>query len=451
MRRLVVLFVTQNLLLVASSVLRTMDYVEAYGLTQLRLAALAWMALVAVGLVLICVRLLRDRSSSWLINTNATAAALALIIASLVDLGASAATWNSRNAREVAGHGPRLDLCYLEALGPAALVPLTELEGRPLPSTQAQTVTSIRIRVLTDLDRRQANWRTWSWRDARRLEAARALMTRHPTTLPWPTRDCEGRLFGAESGHQTPEALTGASLNPEHEAMPQRILIVDDDPHIRQLLVFALEKAGFATIEAEDGEAALARAADAAPDLVVLDINMPRMNGLEVCRRLRGESDVPILFLSSRDEEIDRVLGIEARRRRLCGQAVQPARGDGADHRDPAPNRVPGAEGRSAVLGSRASWPGSRRLIASWDGQELALTVTEFGILRALAAAPSKVFTRDAIIDRLRGPGFAITDRTVDSHVRNLRGKFAQVGAHDVVETRPGVGYRLGACQGGAA
>lgn len=116
-RKLVVLFVAQNLLLVSSSVLRTLDYVEAYGLTQLRLAALAWMALVAVGLVLICVRLLRDRSSSWLINANTTAAALALVIASLVDLGGVAATWNSRNAREVAGHGPWLDLCYLEAQG----------------------------------------------------------------------------------------------------------------------------------------------------------------------------------------------------------------------------------------------------------------------------------------------------------------------------------------------
>ncbi len=234
--------------------------------------------------------------------------------------------------------------------------------------------------------------------------------------------------------------------------MPQRILIVDDDPHIRQLLVFALEKAGFATCEAEDGEAALARVADAAPDLVVLDINMPRMNGLEVCRRLRGESDVPILFLSSRDEEIDRVLGIELGAddyvvkpfspREVTARITAILRRTGSQT---PKTEAPASLGRGRLGLDPDGW------IASWDGQELALTVTEFGILRALAAAPSKVFTRDAIIDRLRGPGFAITDRTVDSHVRNLRGKFALVGGHDVVETRAGVGYRLGACQGGRA
>lgn len=93
--------------------------------------------------------------------------------------------------------------------------------------------------------------------------------------------------------------------------MPRTILIADDDPHIRQLLAFALAKAGLDTIEAEDGEAALAAVESHAPDLVVLDINMPRMDGIETCRRLRARSDLPILFLSSRDDEIDRVLGIE--------------------------------------------------------------------------------------------------------------------------------------------
>ena len=94
--------------------------------------------------------------------------------------------------------------------------------------------------------------------------------------------------------------------------MPRSVLVVDDDPHIRQLLVFALGKAGFDTAEAADGEAALAAVAADRPDLVVLDINMPRMDGLEVCRRLRGSGgDTPVLFLSSRDDEIDRVVGIE--------------------------------------------------------------------------------------------------------------------------------------------
>ena len=231
--------------------------------------------------------------------------------------------------------------------------------------------------------------------------------------------------------------------------MPQRILIVDDDPHIRQLLVFALEKAGFSTSEAEDGEAALARVADVAPDLVVLDINMPRMNGLEVCRRLRSDSDVPILFLSSRDEEIDRVLGIELGAddyvvkpfspREVTARITAILRRTGSQT---PKTETPAALGRGRLGLDPDGW------IAFWDGQELALTVTEFGILRTLAAAPSKVFTRDAIIDQLRGPGFALTDRTIDSHIRNLRAKFARLGGHDVIETRAGVGYRLGPCLG---
>ncbi len=233
-------------------------------------------------------------------------------------------------------------------------------------------------------------------------------------------------------------------------AMPS-ILVVDDDPHIRQLLIFALTKAGLETSEAADGEAALAAVETCAPDLVILDINMPRMNGIEVCRRLRSQSDLPILFLSSRDDEIDRVLGIElgaddyvtkpfsprevvarvqAILRRAGSKPSQVERSDGAFQRGRLSLDVEG-------------WR------ASWGGEEVSLTVSEFGILRALAASPNRVLTRDALIDRLHGPGFAITDRTIDSHVRNLRSKFAQAGGFDLVETRAGVGYQLGPCLGG--
>lgn len=233
-------------------------------------------------------------------------------------------------------------------------------------------------------------------------------------------------------------------------AMSHRILIVDDDPHIRQVLSFALGKAGMQTSEAPDGESALGAIAAQRPDLVVLDINMPRMNGLDVCRKLRTSDDLPILFLSSRDDEIDRVLGLE-----LGGDdyVVKPF----------SPREVVARV--SAILkrgGRQLEQAGSQRAVshgrlrldpqsweAHWDDAPVAVTVTEFQLLLLLASLPSKVFSRDAIIDRLHGPGFAITDRTIDSHIRNLRAKFGALGAGDLIETRAGVGYRIGACRGG--
>jgi len=183
-RRMVLLFVAQNLLLVASSALRTVDYVEAYGLTRLRISALAWMGLVAVGLILIGMRLLRDKSSSWLINANVLAAAVVLLGTSLVDLGAVAAHWNTRNAREIGGHGPPLDLGYLRGLGVAALVPLTTLEGRLPPTPQREALAATRLKLTADLRRKQTDWRTWSWRDQRRLDEAKALAARLPPLAP---------------------------------------------------------------------------------------------------------------------------------------------------------------------------------------------------------------------------------------------------------------------------
>ncbi|WP_241126803.1 response regulator transcription factor [Novosphingobium terrae] len=227
----------------------------------------------------------------------------------------------------------------------------------------------------------------------------------------------------------------------------RKVLLVDDDPHIRQLLAFAFGKAGMATIEAGDGEEALARITEETPDLLVLDINMPRMDGLEVCRRLRGmDSAVPILFLSSRDDEIDRVLGIELGADDYVVKPFSPrevvARA-GAILRRSAPQPITPPEPMPSHGGLRldtASWQ------AFWQGQEVALTVTEFSLLAALFAAPQRIFSREALIDRLHGPGFAVTDRTIDSHIRNLRRKFAECGASDVIETRAGIGYRLGAC-----
>src|SRR5687768_11019583 len=231
------------------------------------------------------------------------------------------------------------------------------------------------------------------------------------------------------------------------------VLVVDDDPHIRQLLVFALEKAGLTAREAEDGEAALASVAASPPDLVVLDINMPKLDGLEVCRRLRAKGDLPILFLSSRDDEIDRVLGIELGGDDYVVKPFSPrevtARVQAILRRTRTPAAPAPPENGLLRHGRLTLDPES--WTARWGETEAQLTVTEFSILKTLITAPSRVFTRDAIIDRLHGPGFAITDRTIDSHVRNLRGKFAALGGHDLIETRAGVGYRLGPCLGAPA
>jgi two-component system, OmpR family, response regulator len=233
--------------------------------------------------------------------------------------------------------------------------------------------------------------------------------------------------------------------------MQRCVLVVDDDPHIRELLTFALQKAGLATREAGDGEAALAEIALRAPDIVVLDINMPRMDGIEVCRRIRAQGDLPVLFLSSRDDEIDRVLGIELGADDYVTKPFSPrevvARVAAILRRmarTPAP-QTPGQFTYGRLSLDTDGWR------ASWQDVEVLLTVTEFSIVRTLADAPRRVFTRDAIIDRVHGPGFAMTDRTIDSHIRNLRAKFAAVGGVDVIETRAGVGYQLGTCLGAPA
>jgi two-component system OmpR family response regulator len=234
--------------------------------------------------------------------------------------------------------------------------------------------------------------------------------------------------------------------------MSHKILVVDDDAHIREVLSFALGKAGMEIKEAGDGEAALAMVERDRPDLVVLDINMPRMDGLEVCRRLRASGDLPILFLSSRDDEIDRVVGLELGADDYVVKPFSPrevvARVSailkrGVRALDSAGPTGPIVHNRLRL--DPEAWE------ASWSGGAVPVTVTEFQLLRLLASLPSKVFTRDAIIDRLHGPGFAITDRTIDSHIRNLRHKFAAIGAVDLIETRPGVGYRIGRCLGEAA
>jgi hypothetical protein len=195
-RLLVTFWIGQNLLLVASTMLRTFDYIEAYSLTRLRIAALIWMGLVAVGLVLICYRLLRGRSGAWLINANLLAAGMVLAFCSYVDLGRMAAAWNVRHAREAGGTGGPLDLCYLNQLGASALLPLIELESRPIPAELRERSVVVRSRIIADLNADQADWHGWTLRNGRRLAAADALIAERG--LPFrriADRQCDGRPY----------------------------------------------------------------------------------------------------------------------------------------------------------------------------------------------------------------------------------------------------------------
>jgi len=195
-RRLVALWVAQNIFLVASSARRTIDYIEAYDLTAWRIAALLWMALVAVGLLLICWRLWMARSARWLINANALAAALVLIPCCFIDIDASAARWNVDHSKEIGGAGSELDLCYLHRIGSPALLPLIDLERRPLPPELADRVHVVRGLLFDQLVERQAHWWSWTPRGAMRLARARALLGPNPpVSAPVPDighRQCDG-------------------------------------------------------------------------------------------------------------------------------------------------------------------------------------------------------------------------------------------------------------------
>jgi hypothetical protein len=191
-RALLMVWVAQNMLLVASSLLRTVDYVEVFSLTRFRLAAMIWMALVGWGLLLICWRLLRNRSAHWLINANLVSTLTVLAVVGTVNLGPAVAAWNVRHAAEVDGEGAAVDLCYLDRLGPAALVSLAELERATTRPEFRARVAAVRWRAQATVMERQSHWRGWTWRDARRLAKAQSLVgMEKPDLGPYP-RNCDG-------------------------------------------------------------------------------------------------------------------------------------------------------------------------------------------------------------------------------------------------------------------
>ena len=226
-----------------------------------------------------------------------------------------------------------------------------------------------------------------------------------------------------------------------------RILVVDDDPHIREVVQFALDKEGFDTLEAGDGAQALERFAADRPDLIVLDITMPELDGNEVCRRIRQTSRTPIIFLSSRDDEIDRVLGLELGGDDYITKPFSPrelvARVK-AVLRRLEDAKAPRDEGTAIMQHGRLSL-NLDDFTGSWDDTQIVLTLTEFGIIRTLMQRPGKVYSRDDLMSSAYELSRIVSDRTIDSHVRRVRKKFADIGA-DPVETVHGIGYKLGDC-----
>jgi two-component system OmpR family response regulator len=229
--------------------------------------------------------------------------------------------------------------------------------------------------------------------------------------------------------------------------MAHRILVADDDPHIRDVICFALEKAGMATFTARDGSEALAKFESEKPELIILDIGMPEADGLEVCRQIRQTSTVPILFLSARDEEIDRVLGLELGGDDYVTKPFSPrelvARVKVILKRTASPDN-----GRSLAEDKPRSHGGvsldPARHAVECNGNPVSLTAVEFAILKTLFARPGIIFTRDQIMNAAYSTDINVSDRTIDSHIRNIRAKFAEAGCGSPVETVHGVGFRLG-------
>ena len=222
------------------------------------------------------------------------------------------------------------------------------------------------------------------------------------------------------------------------------ILIVDDDPHILEVLRFALQQAGHTLREATDGRQALRAFGKRAPDLIVLDIIMPEADGLDVCRQIRQSSRVPILFLSSRDEELDRILGLELGGDDYLTKPFSPrelvARVKALLRRSLPPPADSAAAKAIVCHGPLRLDPARHECL--WHGKTVTLTATEFSLLYTLAKRPGRVFSRADLVARAYEEPHVVTERTVDSHVRRLRSKLSG-DAGEPIETVYGVGYRL--------
>ena len=223
----------------------------------------------------------------------------------------------------------------------------------------------------------------------------------------------------------------------------QRVLVVDDEPSIVELVEYNLEREGFEVLVEQDGVKGLARAQSDRPDLIVLDVMLPEMSGLDVCRNLRQFTDVPIILLTARKDELDRVLGLELGADDYVTKPFSPrelvARIKAILRRTAKPREANG--GQVAAHGLVID---AERRKVSVNGREVGLTFTEFELLHILARHPGRAFSRDELLERIWGEDFFGDARTVDVHIRHLREKLEEeMTSPRFIETVRGVGYRF--------
>ncbi|MGD9048538.1 MAG: response regulator transcription factor [Anaerolineae bacterium] len=226
--------------------------------------------------------------------------------------------------------------------------------------------------------------------------------------------------------------------------MPARILVVDDEPPIVDLLSYNLRRANYEVLIAQDGEEALLKARKEAPDLIILDLMLPRVDGLEVCRALRRERDVPIIMLTARDSEVDRVVGLELGAddyvvkpfsvRELMARVKNVLRRAEPRQTEEAPDFV--RAGELVVDAARHE--------VHWQGSEVELTALEFDLLYTLARHAGQVLSREQLLAQVWGYDYYGDLRVVDAAIKRLRAKMRQVAAGvEVITTVRGVGYKL--------
>ena len=226
---------------------------------------------------------------------------------------------------------------------------------------------------------------------------------------------------------------------------PATILLVDDEESVQKLLTYPLERDGYRVVQARDGDEALAQFDSENVDLVVLDVMLPRLDGLEVCKRLRARSSVPIVMLTARDDELDKVLGLELGADDYITKPFSirefRSRVKALLRRAAAPRHVPSEEDADRDRGLRID---SARRAVERDGAPIQVTYVEFELLRALAGRPGRVFSRQKLLEEVWGGSAYREPRTIDVHVRHLREKLeTDPREPQYILTVRGAGYRF--------